>query len=383
MRKAFLQVRIREGERDALRFHWLRDLHSTEIPTLRFTRELFGLAPSPFLLGGVVEQHLESWSDRLPESVAEILRSLYVDDLISGGPTVLKAKELKDDAITIFADGGFQLHKWHSNAPELERDSQEQPAETEDTYAKHQQGSTALEGTKLLGLGWDKTEDALSVSFPKENAELTKRGILGKLARIYDPLGFVSPTSLEGKLLYREACELKQAWDAPLHDELARKWRKWESNLPSNVSARRTLAPHRESIDAVELHSFGDASGQGVSAAVYAVVRQASGTTQGLVAVKARLAKQWLTIPRLELVAGQMAVNLVDNVRRALAGFPVASVCCWLDSTVALHWIRGGGEYRQFVANRVRKIGNTPSTSGGTYQPPRIQQISGVAVGLL
>ena len=169
MRKAFLQVRIREGERDALRFHWLRDLHPTEIQTLRFTRALFGLAPSPFLLGGVVEQHLESWSDRLPECVAEILRSLNVDDFISGGPTVLKAKELKDDAITIFADGGFQLHKWHSNTPELEHNSQEQPAETKDTYAKLQLGSTAVEGTKLLGLGWDKAEDALSVSFPKEN----------------------------------------------------------------------------------------------------------------------------------------------------------------------------------------------------------------------
>ena len=357
MRKAFLQVRIREGERDALRFHWLRDLHSTEIQTLRFTRALFGLAPSPFLLGGVVEQHLESWSDRLPESVAEILRSLYVDDLISGGPTVSRAKKLKDDAIAIFADGGFQLHKWHSNAPELERDSQEQPAETEDTYAKLQLGSASVEGSKLLGLGWNKAEDTLSVWFPEENVELTKRGILGKLARIYDPLGLVSPTSLEGKLLYREACELKQAWDAPLPDELARKWRKWESNLPSSVSTRRTLAPHRESIEVVELHSFGDASGHGVSAAVYAVVRQASGTTQGLVAAKARLAKQRLTIPRLELVAGHMAVNLVDNVRRALAGFPVTSVCCWLDSTVALHWIRGSGEYRQFVANRVRKIG--------------------------
>ena len=109
----------------------------------------------------MVEQHLESWSDRLPESVSEILRSLYVHDLISGGPTVPKAKELKDDAITIFADSGFQLHKWHSNAPEVERDSQEQPAETEDTYAKHQLGFTAVEGTKLLGLGWDKAEECL------------------------------------------------------------------------------------------------------------------------------------------------------------------------------------------------------------------------------
>ena len=29
---------------------------------------------------------------------------------------------------------------------------------------------------------------------------------------------------------------------------------------------------------------------------------------------------------------------------------------CWLDSSVALHWIKGGGDYKQFCSNRVRKI---------------------------
>ena len=358
IRKAFLQVRVREGERDALRFHWLHDLDSTEVQTLRFTRVLFGLAPSLFLLGGVLEQHLNSWNDRLPERVAEILRSLYVDDLISGGPTVNEARDLKRDAITIFADGGFPLHKWHSNEPELETKSQAQPADGdgETTYAKFQLGSAPGEGCKLLGLAWDKTADTLSVTIPGEKGAPTKRGILARVARIYDPLGIVSPVTLQGKFLYREACELKQAWDAPLPKDLVSKWERWESALPTDVTTRRSLATYREPIDAVELHAFGDASGRGVAAAVYAVVRQASGTTQGLVTAKARLAKQGLTIPRLELVAGHMATNLVDNVRCALEGFPVASVRCWLDSTVALHWIRGGGEYRQFVANRVRKI---------------------------
>lgn len=51
-----------------------------------------------------------------------------------------------------------------------------------------------------------------------------------------------------------------------------------------------------------------------------------------------------------------MAANLVNNVKDALKGFPVESVHCWLDSTVALHWIKGGGDYKQFVSNRVRKI---------------------------
>ena len=81
LRKAFLQMQIRETERDALRFHWIVDKHSKKVETLRFTRVLLGLAPLPFLLGGVIQQHLETWKTRLLESVSEVLRSLYVDDL--------------------------------------------------------------------------------------------------------------------------------------------------------------------------------------------------------------------------------------------------------------------------------------------------------------
>jgi hypothetical protein len=49
------------------------------------------------------------------------------------------------------------------------------------------------------------------------------------------------------------------------------------------------------------LHAFGDASGKGVAAVVYAVVNQPSGTTQGLVAAKERLAKHRLTMARVGL----------------------------------------------------------------------------------
>ena len=72
----------------------------------------------------------------------------------------------------------------------------------------------------------------------------------------------------------------------------------------------------------MELHSFGDASERGVGAAVYAVVRQSSGNTQRLVVTKSRLAKQGLTIPRLELIAAHMATNLLVNVRKALDNVP-------------------------------------------------------------
>lgn len=51
-----------------------------------------------------------------------------------------------------------------------------------------------------------------------------------------------------------------------------------------------------------------------------------------------------------------MAVNLVDNIRDALDGLPVRSTHSWLDSSVALYWIRGQGDYKQFVANWFQKI---------------------------
>ena len=113
---------------------------------------------------------------------------------------------------------------------------------------------------------------------------------------------------------------------------------------------------HEGKILAIDLHAFGDGSGKGVSAAVYAAVEQRSGMNQGLVTAKSRLSKKGLTIPRLELVSGHMATNLVCNVKEALEGFPVRKVYGWLDSTVALHWIRGNGEYKEFVGNRVKKI---------------------------
>ena len=100
--------------------------------TLRFTRALFGLSSSPFLLGGVIKQHLENCRKAYPEIVNEIERSLYVDDLINGGPTVETAKQVKETSTEVFSQGGFTLHKWHSNAAELDAVSTNQISETQE-----------------------------------------------------------------------------------------------------------------------------------------------------------------------------------------------------------------------------------------------------------
>jgi hypothetical protein len=122
-----------------------------------------------------------------------------------------------------------------------------------------------------------------------------------------------------------------------LDGKLLERWLKWERSLPLEQTVPRSIVNHQEEVTEIELHTFGDASIQGVGAAVYAVVRQPSGTTQQLVTAKSRLAKRSLTVPRLELAGAHMATNLAVNVRNALPKVPVPSIHAWIDSMVALH----------------------------------------------
>ena len=90
---------------------------------------------------------------------------------------------------------------------------------------------------------------------------------------------------------------------------------------------------------------------------------QLLGDSEGLVAAKSCLAKQCPIIPRLELVSFHMATNLIVNVKESLEGFPVGEMFCWLHISVALHWIKGSGSYKQFVSNRVYRIQHATSRS--------------------
>ena len=106
--QAFLQIRIRESERDVLRFH-RRTNEDKDIEIYRFTRTFFGLGPSPFLLNGVLQAHLDTWEKDRPGVVAELRKSLYVDDLVSGSLTVQQAQQNKQESTDILHDATFNF----------------------------------------------------------------------------------------------------------------------------------------------------------------------------------------------------------------------------------------------------------------------------------
>ena len=216
----------------------------------------------------------------------------------------------------------------------MEKDVPDGQAEL--SFTKEQLG-TRLTETKMLGLPWNKTNDTLKLVFPHEKLEPTKRGVLSCLAKVYDPLGLALPVTLIGKLIFQDINKEKLSWDMELPDPLRARWENWFQSLPESITIPRAVVLHQQPVKNIELHTFGDASSQGVSTAVY-------GVTQSIVAAKSRLAKHGLTIPRLELVAAHMATNLIANVQRALVQFVAVELHCWLDSTVALYWIKGKGE---------------------------------------
>ena len=51
-----------------------------------------------------------------------------------------------------------------------------------------------------------------------------------------------------------------------------------------------------------------------------------------------------------------MAANFSQNLKSALEGKPIRSIYGFTDSSVALYWVRGEGNYKQFLSSRAKEI---------------------------
>ena len=81
--KMFLQIGLKEEDRDSHRYLW-RNLDPDATPKIyRMTRVTFGVISSPFLAICATQEHARRCKETFPEASDEILRNTYVDDFAS------------------------------------------------------------------------------------------------------------------------------------------------------------------------------------------------------------------------------------------------------------------------------------------------------------
>ena len=250
----------------------MKNCEQPKLVQYRFARLMFGLKPSPTILGKVVQHHLSFYEDTEPEVVNE-LKKLYVDDLATSSETDHKAYHTYKTAKQIMSEGRFNLRKWRTNSKTLlKRINEAEKLPFDDT----QLDKDLRENVKVLGLCWNTNSDEFTFDFKElikfaNSMTLTKRNVLRFGERFYDPLGFLSPFTVRVKMLFQELCGEKTHWDSSLTEVHKAKFFKILSETENLNQTRvmRALASSKVNAVRQEIYGFSDASEKVFSAVAY------------------------------------------------------------------------------------------------------------------
>ncbi|GFV95640.1 DUF1758 domain-containing protein [Trichonephila clavipes] len=151
----------------------------------------YGTSCAPFLAIRTLKQLCEDEKHRFPQAAKLAKDHFYVDDLLAGADSVDSARKIVYELQNLMSAGGFELRKWSCTHPEVLSDL---PNTLKTNISSHSFDEESTQ--KILGLLWDLNEDSFKVRAVLSDQVSTKRQMLSIIARIFDPLGFVSPSTL-------------------------------------------------------------------------------------------------------------------------------------------------------------------------------------------
>ena len=234
---------------------------------------------------------------------------------------------------------------------------------------------------RTLGVAWDVKEDNFVMKVNLPQRPFTKRGILSVINSIYDPVGFVSPVVLGGRLVQRMILPRNTdhqrdlsnyGWDDPLPPEMSALWEQWRTSIDglSTLKIPRCLKPKRfGNVSRRTLHIFCDASQDSIGHVVYIrSTNDAAGVHVSFLYGESKVSpKSATSIPRLELCAAVDAAFTIHRIKKELVNKP-DEVYFFTDSRVVLGYINNCHKrFSQYVSRRVEMVLSLSSSKQWNY----------------
>lgn len=353
--KMFRQIWVSDTDKKYQLIYW-RWCSDEPIKSYALQTVTYGTASAPYLAVKCLEKISELEGAQFPKE-AEVIRSdFYMDDLMSGGDCLESVRKLRVNIDNLLLKYGMPLRKWCSNDKFIL-----EGLDSKDIEANLDIEPSLSNSTKALGIMWNPVTDIIGLKIKwEESQKVSKRTILSDIAKLFDPLGLVSPVVVSTKILLQELWRLKINWDDEVPAEILSKWGDIKENflcLDQLKIPRHIIAVNS---DKIELHGFCDASMKAYGAAIYIrSVDSAGNVFSKLAASKSRVAPvKILTLPRLELCAAVVLVELMNLVVHSLKlEEGTTKLVYYSDSAIVLSWLRvDPGRLQIFVSNRVNMI---------------------------
>ena len=208
--KMYRAIELTNDDKDLHRFVW-RSNPNEPLKDYRMTRLTFGISASSFAANMAIKQNAIDLAHEYPRASEMVEESFYVDDCLTGADNNEDAIKLHYELQALLSRGGFHLRKWNSSESAV---LEKIDPDVRDSY-EVLTISGSKEYAKTLGLEWNTTFDhfRLTISNLSPPEIITKRTLVSDIAKIFDVLGWFSPTVIKMKMLLQRLWELKIAWD--------------------------------------------------------------------------------------------------------------------------------------------------------------------------
>ena len=217
--RMYRAIRLSDADKDLHRFVW-RNSPADPLLDFRMTRVTFGVSSSSFVANMCVKQNELDFSMEYPNAAKVVKESFYVDDCLAGSDSPEEAFKLHSDLHALFDKGGFLLRKW--NEPSVLQQIDPDLRDSQCTISI----SDPENYTKTLGIEWNSSTDhfRLTVADLPEVNGLTKRALASDIAKVFDVLGWYSPTIVKAKILLQSLWSEKIGWDDLVPNALLEEW---------------------------------------------------------------------------------------------------------------------------------------------------------------